>query len=163
MTPTILNFDGLLSRDECEDLIRQAEMRGFSRARFQRAGRLNDECFVEHLALAETIKLRLPHQWAITEIDDLFEIYRYQTGDEIQTHTDTGRRIRNGLQSNATLLIYLSADFSGGHTVFTETNEIVVPAMGRAVVFPHHLPHRASPVLSGTKYAARLDIVLSQS
>jgi hypothetical protein len=125
-------------------------------------GRLNDESFVEYLELAETLKLRLPDHWAIAEIDDLIEIYRYRSGDEIQTHTDSGRRIRNGLQSNATLLIYLSADFCGGHTIFTDTHEIVTPAIGRAVVFSHHLPHRAGPVLSGTKYVARLDIVLRQ-
>jgi hypothetical protein len=149
-----------LTLEECEDLIRKAEARGFSRARLQHAGRLNDETFLESSALAETIKLRLPACWEVTEVDDLIEIYRYRSGDEIQTHTDTGRRIRNGLRSNATLLIYLSANFRGGHTIFTGTNQTIVPSLGRAVVFPHHLPHRAGPVLSGTKYVARLDIAL---
>jgi hypothetical protein len=162
MTRTILQIDGLLALDECEDLIRKAEMQGFSRARLQQAGRLNDESFVEYLALAETLKLRVADHVPMAEVDDLIEIYRYGRGDEIQTHADMGRRIRNGLRSNATLLIYLSISFCGGHTIFTDTNQTIVPAIGRAVVFSHHLPHRAEPVLSGTKYVARLDIVLRQ-
>ena len=160
MVKGTLRIGDLLSISECQELIHSAEIQGLSRARLESEGRMNDEAFIEQAALADAIKSRLKDRCPIVEVDDLFEIYRYGVGDEIRTHTDRGRTIRNGLKSNATLLIYLSESYSGGCTVFTATNTAIVPVRGTAILFLHNLPHRAQPVISGTKYVARLDIAV---
>jgi hypothetical protein len=154
-------IDGLLSPRECQLLLRAAEESGFCRA--HQPGRAPDEVFIENRVLADRIKNRLREFCGPVEVDARFEIYRYKPGDGIATHTDGSRTIRSGLYSNGTLLVYLSEGFPGGSTVFTETNILIVPVVGRAVVFSHGVLHRADTVLAGTKYVARLDIVLTES
>lgn len=158
MFDDILQINALLKCEECEDLIRKAEVAGFARARFEKRGRRNDETFIKDVLLAGTLKSRLSDHCLIDEVDDIFEVYRYSANDEIRAHLDCGREIKNGLQSNATLLIYLSDDFCGGRTIFSESELSIRPATGRAIVFRYHLTHRGEKVSSGTKYIARVDI-----
>lgn len=94
---------------------------------------MNDETFIRDMLLAGTIKSRLRRHCQINEVDDLFEVYRYSIHDEIRAHFDRGRVIKNGVQSNATLLVYLSQDFLGGRTIFTN-DRTILPALGRAIM-----------------------------
>lgn len=78
-----------------------------------------------------------------------------------------------GTRSRYTFIIYLNDDFKGGETTFflpkegtegTLESRPVRPRTGWATVFPHGetgvpLLHEGSPVVKGTKYLLRTDVV----
>jgi hypothetical protein len=55
-------------------------------------------------------------------------------------------------------MIYLSDGFTGGGTEFIDAAP-VVPRRGMAVAFDHFVRHRGAPVLAGTKYVLRTDVM----
>ena len=108
--------------------------------------------------------------------------YRYGPGDFFGAHTDgswPGSRVIDGeLFDNAyddrwsqlTFLLFLSDDFEGGETQFhvdksrpDETIDVRTPR-GGALCFPHgvhplHCVHASAPILAGTKYIIRSDVL----
>jgi hypothetical protein len=60
--------------------------------------------------------------------------------------------------SNATLVVFLSAGFEGGHTRFPDLGIDAKPGLGGAVLFSQSLSHEATAVTNGTKLVARLDL-----
>ena len=74
-------------------------------------------------------------------------------------HNDTVA-ISDGIRSRLTLVFYLNSDFTGGATEFPELAVgAVTPKIGRALVFQHRVLHSATPVVAGTKYVLRTDIL----
>ncbi len=150
-------IDALLAPQECRALVRCASLAGFADAHQHLAGRHNAEAFVENTGLATLLEAELLSCGLHVELDDLLEIYRYLEGQHITAHADRGRTIRHQCQSNSALLIYLSDDFQGGRTIFTNRGTAVRPSVGRAVLFEHGILHAAEAVSGGIKYVARID------
>lgn len=76
---------------------------------------------------------------------------KYETGQHFTEHTD------HGFSYNCTvsLIGYLNDDYEGGELEFRFWNLLVKPKAGDLFIFPSNFmyPHRALPVLSGTKYS----------
>lgn len=110
-----------------------------------------------------------------------FRFYRYREHDFFSAHTDgawPGSRVIDGKlvadaypdrYSQMTFLLFLNDDFEGGATRFLVGNDrasvvdIRTPA-GAVLCFPHgmhplHCVHSSEPILSGTKYIIRTDLL----
>ena len=89
-------------------------------------------------------------------IGDKATFGKYDAGDPLHF---LGRHADHPYQGGtSSLLVYLGAPASGGHTVFYEgpvggdPEEVVVPAEGLAVIFDVYKPHEARAVEDGVKY-----------
>lgn len=116
-------------------------------------------------------------------INAKFRCYRYMGGDYFRPHSDgawPGSRSSDGKVlldgygdrlSQFTFLILLSDDYEGGSTCFLQGAGIAQDVetrtpLGGALVFPHgYHPdsplHAGAPVLSGTKYMIRTEVLYS--
>merc|ERR1712070_217938 len=93
-------------------------------------------------------------------ITDRLRFLKYERGmHHSGDHTDCAHEDERGT-SQLTVQVYLNANFEGGRTTFISERLVpVVPEPGLAVIFDHELYHRGGMVLSGTKYALRLDVM----
>lgn len=106
--------------------------------------------------LSEVFPLILGNSVAIG-LNELFRFYRYEPGEEFRKHRDQSY-IRNANEASYyTLLIYLNDEFEGGDTRFDHLT--IQPKKGMALVFLHSLEHSGSPVIAGTKYVLRTDVM----
>lgn len=168
----IWQIQTLLTGDECARYIALTEARGYEPATIStRRGHVldlerrdNDRLIVDDPALAGEIWTRLAchvpaFYWGQQAIglNERFRFYRYAPGQSFKGHSDAAFRRPNGEESKLTVLIYLSADFSGGETAFLHS--MVTPRRGAALVFRHSLFHEGRPVLSGIKYVMRTDVM----
>ena len=82
---------------------------------------------------------------------EAFNFIKYEKGDHFQYHHD------HGFSYNCTvsLVAYLNDDYEGGGLHFSQQDILYTPKAGDVVVFPSNYmyPHRAMPVLNGTKYS----------
>ncbi|WP_317928997.1 2OG-Fe(II) oxygenase [Halioxenophilus sp. WMMB6] len=117
-------------------------------------------------------------------INARFRFYRYRPGDYFKPHTDGSwpgsRVIDRRLITNAytdryslmTFLILLNDDFEGGATRFFVPNRVeeerrvvdVRTPAGGVLCFPHglhpwHCTHSSEPIVNGTKYIIRTDVL----
>lgn len=168
-------IDDFLSYDECQSFIKKPDFieNGWQRATIttpngavlQEHYRNNDRHMFDDEKLAEKLFQRLkPHlpdddpEWKLKGLNERFKIYRYVPGQNFAMHTDA-QFIRNeNEKSFQTILIYLNEGYEGGETEFFGL-EIIPPKTGRAIVFMHHLMHEGLPIIKGTKYALRTDIM----
>jgi len=86
-------------------------------------------------------------------------IYRYEVGQHFGLHQDQSYSGEGGARSLLTLMVYLNEGFSGGETDFPEQSRSIVPKTGDALLFQHMLLHAGRPVLVGTKYVLRSDVL----
>ena len=86
-------------------------------------------------------------------------IYRYHPGQRFGLHGDQSYEREDGARSLLTLLVYLNDGFTGGETDFPEEQRRVVPVTGQALLFQHMVLHEGLPVLEGTKYVLRTDVL----
>jgi prolyl 4-hydroxylase len=90
-------------------------------------------------------------------LNDMFRFYKYEAGQQFRKHTDESY-IRSAVEASYfTLMIYLNDDFEGGETRFRE--HVVRPEKGTALVFYHSMEHAGEPVIRGTKYVLRTDVM----
>jgi prolyl 4-hydroxylase len=93
-------------------------------------------------------------------LNERLRFYRYRTGQRFEPHMDHWYRPNDHQITLHTVLVYFNDDFTGGETAFREqVDEIVSPRTGSVAVFQHKLRHEGCPVLSGTKYAMRSDVI----
>jgi len=92
-------------------------------------------------------------------------VYRYVEGEHFGAHVDE-RVTALGRRSQYTMLLYLSEDVVGGHTIFYDARGRercrVAPKTGRALYFRHgeELPeHEGEAVRGGIKYVLRSDVL----
>ena len=58
-----------------------------------------------------------------------------------------------------TLMVYLNADYAGGEKVFLDSEEVIVPQAGKALIFAPALWHTGRAVTRGRKYILRTDVM----
>ena len=186
-------IDHLLSPDECAQWIETAEAVGFRVAPISTAGgaevvtvyRNNGRVMFDDAELARAlwprlephVPARLPtsragHWWQALGLNERFRSYRYEPGQYFHWHQDGSFRRNNWERSLLSVILYLNADFEGGHTEFDaryremvdealegEASLSIAPSPGRALVFLHPLLHQGAPVTSGRKYVLRTDVM----
>lgn len=88
-------------------------------------------------------------------------LYKYTKGMRFGKHYDDSQAVKHIGVTRYTILVYLSDCQGGGHTSF-EGNIRVQPEPGLLLLHEHGdacLQHQADPVLVGTKYVLRTDLV----
>ena len=164
--------ENVLTKQECEDYILFSEQRGYEEAtvttlsgpKMMKNVRDNDRVLYKDDELAEVlwqkIKLFIPEVMdgkSAYGLNELFRFYRYENQQRFNRHRDGSYCRAEGDQSYLTLLFYLNADFEGGTTTFDDFE--VVPSLGSALVFEHHLHHKGNSVTKGIKYVLRTDVM----
>jgi hypothetical protein len=101
-------------------------------------------------------KIAVDHYAGVFNVHNLryweaFNFIKYEKGDHFQYHHD------HGFSYNCTvsLVAYLNDDYEGGGLHFSQQDILYTPKAGDVVIFPSNYmyPHRAMPVLDGTKYS----------
>jgi prolyl 4-hydroxylase len=178
--PRVVVFGGLLSHEECDQLV------DLSRTRLARSetvvnatggsevntARTSDGMFFgrAEFALCELIEQRIAAlvNWPATHGEGL-QVLRYRPGAEYQAHHDyfdpaqpgASTILSRGGQRVGTVVMYLNTPERGGATTFPDAGLAVNPVKGNAVFFNYDRPHPATgtlhggaPVLQGEKWVA---------
>ena len=178
--PRVIVFGGLLTDDECIELMALAEPRlarsetvdnatGGSEVN---AARTSDGMFFERgqHALIRRIEQRIAEllRWPLDNGEGL-QILRYRPGAEYRPHHDyfdpvhsgTPRILERGGQRVGTLVMYLNTPEGGGATTFPDVGLEVAQVRGNAVFFSYERAHPSTrtlhggaPVTAGEKWVA---------
>ncbi len=178
--PRVVVFGGLLSDQECEELVALAAPR-LARSltvatktggEEVNADRTSNGMFFQRgeNEIVRRIEQRIARlvNWP-EENGEGLQILHYQPGTEYKPHYDyfdpaepgTPTILRRGGQRVATIVMYLAEPEKGGGTVFPDVHMEVAPKRGNAVFFSYDRPHPStrtlhggSPVLAGEKWIA---------
>ena len=178
--PRIVVLGGLVSPDECDEMMALAEARLARSETVQldtggsevNAARTSEGMFFgrgEH-AVCRRIEARIAAllDWPVENGEGL-QVLRYKPGAEYKPHYDyfdpaqpgTPAILRRGGQRVATIVMYLNTPEQGGATVFPDVNLEVAPIKGNAVFFSYDRPHPmtrslhgGTPVVAGEKWVA---------
>jgi prolyl 4-hydroxylase len=178
--PRVIVFGGLLSDEECEQLIAQAEPR-LARSltvatktggEEVNADRTSNGMFFQRgeNELVRRIEQRIARllNWPVENGEGL-QVLHYTPGTEYKPHYDyfdpdepgTPTIVKRGGQRVATLVMYLGEPEKGGGTIFPDVHLEVAPKRGNAVFFSYERPHPSTrtlhggaPVLAGEKWIA---------
>ncbi len=178
--PRIVVLEGVLSIDECDELIELARPRLSKSLTVDRdtgdsvehKARVSEGMFFQQMenSLIERIEKRISHvlQWPIEHGEGL-QVLHYLPGGQYEPHNDyfdpkdTGSAVhlQRGGQRLGTLILYLNTPKQGGSTSFPETGVQVAAIKGNAVFFSYATPtpdtltlHGGDPVISGEKWIA---------
>ena len=178
--PRVIVFEGLLSLQECADLVALAQTRlarsetvdNSNGGNEVNAARTSDGMFFgrAEAPLIERIENRIAKllRWPVENGEGL-QILRYRPGAEYLPHYDyfdpvhSGSKtiLQRGGQRVGTLVTYLVAPQRGGATTFPAIGLEVAPVPGNAVFFSYDRPHPSTatlhggaPVLEGEKWVA---------
>ena len=178
--PELIEFESLLSDNECEALIAAARPRlsrsltvdvrtGGHEVHADRSsqGMFFDRAETPLIAAVEARIAKLL-QWPMENGENL-QVLRYPPGAQYLPHHDyfdpaepgTRHLLERGGQRVATLIMYLHAPASGGATVFPDIDLSIAPKRGNAVFFSYAAPvastltlHGGEPVIIGEKWIA---------
>ncbi|MGH6646545.1 2OG-Fe(II) oxygenase [Aquabacterium sp.] len=178
--PRVLVLGGLLSAQECQEMVELARPRlARSETVINATGgsevnvaRTSEGMFFARAEneLCQRIEARIAAlvNWPIERGEGL-QILRYGPGAEYKPHYDyfdpsqpgTPTILRRGGQRVATLVTYLNTPQAGGATVFPDIGLEVSAVAGNAVFFSYALPHPmtqtlhgGAPVMDGEKWVA---------
>jgi len=178
--PSLVVLGGLLSHEECDQLVAMASERlnrsetvdTATGASEVNSARTSDGMFFSRgeNELCARIEKRMAHllRWPLENGEGL-QILRYGPGAEYLPHYDyfdpdqpgTPAILKRGGQRVGTLVVYLNAPERGGATIFPDIKLAVAPVKGNAVFFSYDRPHPATrtlhggaPVLAGEKWVA---------
>lgn len=178
--PRVVVFGGLLSHEECDELValsaprlmRSETVDNTTGGSEVNAARTSDGMFFERgeAPLIQRIEKRISAllNWPEDHGEGL-QILRYRPGAEYKPHHDyfdpaqpgAPTILKRGGQRVGTLVMYLNAPEQGGSTVFPDIGLEVAPVKGNAVFFSYDRPHPAtktlhggSPVIAGEKWVA---------
>jgi predicted 2-oxoglutarate/Fe(II)-dependent dioxygenase YbiX len=179
---SVFTIEGLLTAEECAELIAIGEAVGFGEAPINsllgpmvfKDIRNNQRAILDEPALASRLWPRaapyIPAQHGgrvALGFNQRFRFYRYDVGQQFDWHRDGAFARENGERSQITVLIYLNEYFTGGETSFDDpklgalSRLDIVPKTGAALFFDHPLVHKGQPVLAGRKYVVRTDVMYS--
>ena len=178
--PRVVVFGGLLSDEECEQLIAQATPR-LARSLTDstktggeeiNADRTSNGMFIQRgeNELVRRIEERIARlvNWPVENGEGL-QILHYRPGTEYKPHYDyfdpkepgTPTILRRGGQRVGTIVMYLGEPEKGGGTTFPDVSLEVAPKRGNAVFFSYDRPlpstkslHGGARVLAGEKWIA---------
>ena len=180
LKPRVLVFGGLLSHEECDEMIELARQRLVRSETVQthtgssevNAARTSDGMFFQRgeFELCRRIEARMAAllRWPVENGEGL-QVLRYASGTEYKPHYDyfdpdepgTPTLLSRGGQRVASLIVYLATPRRGGGTIFPDVGLDVAPVKGNAVFFSYDRPHPATltlhggaPVLEGEKWVA---------
>jgi len=171
--PEIFLIEDFLSKNMCDYFIEKGEQVSFEEAKVSIDGRQvkikgirnNQRIMFKDQLLADKIwKLIAPHvvlnfgKYTAIGVNEMFRIYKYEEGQRFKMHRDGSYKRNEKECSFFSFLIYLNDDFEGGETYFEEGIPID-PKLGEALLFHHPLRHEGKPIISGTKYVLRTDIM----
>ncbi|NUP06503.1 MAG: oxidoreductase, 2OG-Fe(II) oxygenase [Polyangiaceae bacterium] len=177
MTSTLFTIDNFLSKSECAHLVELAEQRSFEPAPITTSRgfemmpdvRNNTRVMIDDAPRAASLWSRLSPFIRAERVglpvglNERFRFYRYRPGQCFRWHYD-GRFRRDEMEESAlTFMVYLNEDFEGGATEFDLPARSVVPHTGTALIFEHRLRHQGAPVVSGTKYVLRSDVMFRRA
>lgn len=178
--PRVVVLAGLLSDDECDELVRLAAPR---MARSEtvdvstggnevNAARTSRGMFFERgeHEVCRRLEARIARlvQWPVDHGEGL-QVLHYGPGAEYRPHHDyfdpaqpgSGTILRRGGQRVATIVTYLNTPEAGGGTTFPDVALEIAPAKGHAVFFSYDRPHPVTrtlhggaPVVAGEKWVA---------
>jgi prolyl 4-hydroxylase len=166
-----------ISREECRALIDLSENLGYESARINGAfngprgfvvqkGRDNCRMAIDDFHLAEALWRRVAravpekiNRKSVVGLNERLRFYRYEAGQSFGLHKDGYYRRSDEEQSLLTLILYLSEDYAGGETFFTDSESLIVPKAGKALLFTHQLWHEGRMVKAGCKYVLRTDVM----
>ncbi|MEW6129623.1 MAG: 2OG-Fe(II) oxygenase [Acidobacteriota bacterium] len=172
-----LTQNNIFSFEECCALINLSETVGFRDATIEGEwegprgflvsnGRHNYRAAAEDFKLADALFHRLRrivpetlNGKTVVGLNERLRFYRYTTGQKFAPHTDGYFMRSQSQRSLLTLIIYLNQDFAGGETFFLNSQTLIAPETGKVLLFAHQLWHEGLPVLSGTKYILRTDVI----
>ena len=180
VNPRVVVFGGLLSDDECAQLIELAKPR-LARSltvatktggEEVNADRTSNGMFFQRgeNELVRRIEQRIARlvNWP-EENGEGLQILQYGPGAEYKPHFDyfdpaepgTPTILRRGGQRVGTIVMYLAEPEKGGGTVFPDVHLEVAPKRGNAVFFSYERPHPSTrtlhggaPVIEGEKWIA---------
>lgn len=174
---------------ECDFFIKSCEKLGFTQLsdKFPSGYRINDRIlFLDEyiadgmwnrlepcLSGADALRIRPigfgnEGKWLPIRLNECIKVMRYNPGGHFSPHFDGPWVPREDESSIYTLLVYLNDDYIGGHTVFLDENNpikelsVVRPETGVALIFNHDCLHKGEPVLQGTKYLLRTEIMFKR-
>jgi prolyl 4-hydroxylase len=179
-SPRVIVFSGLLSDDECDEIIALARVRLARSETVQtqtgssevNEARTSQGMFFgrgEHPVCARLeARIAALTNWPIENGEGL-QVLRYGPGAEYKPHYDyfdpdqagTPAILKRGGQRVASLVCYLNTPALGGATVFPDVQLDVAPVKGNAVFFSYDRPHPVTrtlhggaPVIEGEKWVA---------
>ena len=179
-SPRVVVLGGLLSPDECDEMVEFARQR-LARSETVKldtgASEVNDARTSEGMffsrgenGVCRRIEQRIATllQWPLENGEGL-QVLRYRPGAEYKPHYDyfdpaqpgTPTILKRGGQRVASLVMYLNTPQRGGATIFPDVNLDVGPVKGNAVFFSYDRPHPmtrslhgGAPVVEGEKWVA---------
>lgn len=178
--PRVVVFGGLLSEEECDELMalagarlaRSETVKTDTGASEVNEARTSDGMFFQRgeNPLCDRIERRIAAllQWPLENGEGL-QVLRYRPGAEYKPHYDyfdptqpgTPTILKRGGQRVGTLVMYLNTPAKGGGTTFPDVKLEVAPIKGNAVFFSYDRPHPltrtlhgGAPVLEGEKWVA---------
>ena len=178
--PRVVVFSGLLSDDECDEIIALARVRLARSETVQtetgssevNEARTSQGMFFdrgEHAVCARLeARIAALMNWPIENGEGL-QVLRYGPGAEYKPHYDyfdpqqagTPTILKRGGQRVASLVCYLNTPTLGGATTFPDVQLDVAPVKGNAVFFSYDRPHPVTrtlhggaPVVEGEKWVA---------
>ncbi|WP_119154633.1 2OG-Fe(II) oxygenase [Caldimonas tepidiphila] len=179
-SPRVVLFGGLLSDEECDELVALARERLARSETVQtltggsevNAARTSEGMFFqrgEH-PLCERIERRIAAlvNWPVENGEGL-QVLRYRPGAQYLPHYDyfdpaqpgSLQILKRGGQRVGTLVMYLNTPERGGATTFPDVQLEIPPTKGHAAFFSYALPHPSTrtlhggaPVIEGEKWVA---------
>jgi len=108
--------------------------------------------------IQRAVELHSEEGFAPVGCNPRLHVYKYaEPGDQFTLHADQPY-ILDDMISFYTVLIYLNDDYEGGEALIGGVEKFK-PKMGTAIVFPHYILHGAAPLISGTRYTMRTDVM----
>lgn len=173
--PLVFTIDGILDPAACAALIARIDALGPTAAPITTARgfemrsdiRNNTRVIFDDAAFAAALFDRiapdLPTLFGMKPVgaNERFRCYRYEAGQRFAPHYD-GAFVRDDEErSELTFMVYLNEGFGGGETKFYsfDTDVVIEPKPGRALLFQHRLLHEGSEVTRGVKYVLRSDVM----
>jgi prolyl 4-hydroxylase len=178
--PRVVVFGGLLSHDECDEMIALASSRlqrshtvdNVSGGTEVNAARTSDGMFFGRgeFEVCRRLEQRIARlvNWPVENGEGL-QVLRYRPGAEYKPHHDyfdpvhPGSRpaLERGGQRVGTVVMYLNTPEGGGATTFPDVGVEVEPIKGNAVFFSYDRAHPCTktlhggaPVVAGEKWVA---------
>jgi prolyl 4-hydroxylase len=169
-------FYDILSKEECQEWIKDIESREFEPALISDGGkqvldtsiRSCERVFVDNDSdklelLKDRIDLScLPGTGH--ELNPRLRCLKYYPGQYFRSHYDASYTGIEGKHSEWTIQLYLNDDFKGGETVFMQDygrwKIPFKPKAGAVILFCQSLLHEGSKVTEGIKYSVRTDVLV---